>query len=212
MYAVRMANVRRAPRCTTVAWTLAKPVTPCLCTTYTKSTSSPPHSPAMLRSSLGALARRGFASGGGAREVVAAVSELRLPEPLQAREAARAGAAGGAQDAPLELPVQLAPYQALPVDGRITRHFTRGLPVVDPAGRTPQVRSHTVMYRNLLRSGPVLRPARGHCCENANPRCSPAQHAHADAAGARAVGGRGDYGLHGAAEGAHEAPLGVRAA
>ena len=126
-------------------------------------------SPAMLRSSLGALARRGLASGGGAREVVAAVSELRLPEPLHAREAARAGAAGGAQEAPLELPVQLSPYQALPVDGRITRHFTRGLPVVDPAGRTPQVRSHTAMQRNLLFSGCVVSPERGHCGENAKP-------------------------------------------
>jgi hypothetical protein len=36
--------------------------------------------------------------------------------------------------------VQLAPYQALPVDGRITRHFTRGLPVVDPASRSNEVR------------------------------------------------------------------------
>jgi hypothetical protein len=108
----------------------------------------------MMRRGLAALARRGFAAAGGpprdgaagARDVVAAVSELRLPAALQARaEAERAASRGHAADAagadaPLDLPVQLAPYQALPVDGRITRHFTRGLPVIDPAGRTQEVR------------------------------------------------------------------------
>jgi hypothetical protein len=106
----------------------------------------------MMRRGLAALARRGFAAAGGprdggagARDVVAAVSELRLPAALQARaEAERAASRGAAADAaaasePLDLPVQLAPYQALPVDGRITRHFTRGLPVIDPAGRTQEV-------------------------------------------------------------------------
>jgi hypothetical protein len=99
---------------------------------------------------LAALARRGFAGasgGGGARDVLAAVSELRLPAALQARaEAERAAGRGRAAEAAatedcLDLPVQLAPYQALPVDGRITRHFTRGLPVVDPAGRTKEARA-----------------------------------------------------------------------
>ena len=76
---------------------------------------------------------------GTARDVVAAVSELRLPEKLAGREKV-GGAATAAADLPLDrVPVQLAPYQALPVDGRITRHFTRGLPVIDPASRTPEV-------------------------------------------------------------------------
>ncbi len=97
---------------------------------------------------LAALARRGFAAAGArdgdgvAREAVAAVSELRLPPVLQKRAEAerRQRAADAAADPPLDLPVQLSPYQALPVDGRITRHFTRGLPVLDPAGRTQQAR------------------------------------------------------------------------
>jgi hypothetical protein len=77
---------------------------------------------------------------GTARDVVAAVSELRLPEKLAGREKV-GSAAAAASELPLDrVPVQLAPYQALPVDGRITRHFTRGLPVVDPASRTPEVR------------------------------------------------------------------------
>ena len=79
---------------------------------------------------------------GTARDVVAAVSELRLPEKLAGREKVGSAAAAAAADLPLDrMPVQLAPYQALPVDGRITRHFTRGLPVVDPASRTPEVRA-----------------------------------------------------------------------
>jgi hypothetical protein len=106
----------------------------------------------MFRRATAALARRGFAAGvrdtaGGARDVVAAVSELRLPAALEARaeaERAAARARGGSDEAaPVNLPVQLAPYQALPVDGRITRHFTRGLPVVDPSSRTQAVRHPT---------------------------------------------------------------------
>jgi hypothetical protein len=78
------------------------------------------------------------------RHVAAAVPELRLPAALHARaEAERAqrcadGCAANAAgaDTPLHLPgtSQLAPYQALPVDGRNTRHFTRGLPLIDAAG------------------------------------------------------------------------------
>lgn len=109
----------------------------------------PPRAITMFRLASAALARRGFAGGvrdtaGGARDVVAAVSELRLPAALEARaeaERAAARARGGADDSqPVTVPVQLAPYQALPVDGRITRHFTRGLPVVDPSSRTQAVR------------------------------------------------------------------------
>lgn len=105
---------------------------------------------------------------GTARDVVAAVSELRLPEKLAGRE--KVGSAAAAADLPLDrMPVQLAPYQALPVDGRITRHFTRGLPVVDPASRTPEVRAVWSVGTAAKPRSCRLRACRwsGHSCSNA---------------------------------------------
>ena len=93
---------------------------------------------------------------GSARDVVAAVSALPLPEKLREREkdkkAASASSATAQQPALDSVPLQLAPYQALPVDGRITRHFTRGLPVVDPASRTAEVRGQPTNLPSFARS------------------------------------------------------------
>jgi hypothetical protein len=90
---------------------------------------------------------------GSARDVVAAVSALPLPEKLREREKDKKAASATAQQPALDsVPLQLAPYQALPVDGRITRHFTRGLPVVDPASRTAEVRGQPSNSPSFARS------------------------------------------------------------
>jgi hypothetical protein len=91
---------------------------------------------------------------GSARDVVAAVSALPLPEKLREREKEHKKAASATAQQPAldSVPLQLAPYQALPVDGRITRHFTRGLPVVDPASRTAEVRGQPSNCPSFARS------------------------------------------------------------
>lgn len=75
------------------------------------------------------------AAGGDPSAVLREVESLPLPELLRARAGSLRGAAADAasSDSEMDAEAGLAPYQALPVTGKITRHIIRGLPVIEPA-------------------------------------------------------------------------------
>lgn len=107
----------------------------------------------LARRAVGLLARAArldgarclAAAGADPNVVLREVENLPLPEKLRARAASMRGAAADAAsaDTDLDAAAQLAPYQALPVTGKITRHMIRGLPVIEPtndvAGRDEKV-------------------------------------------------------------------------
>lgn len=117
----------------------------------------------LARRAAGCLLRRAAARLDGARAMAAAgadpnavlreVESLPLPEKLRQRRASMRGAAADAASAGPEedAHAQIAPYQALPVTGKITRHIIRGLPVIEPSqdvtARDEKVRLRDVAAR-----------------------------------------------------------------
>lgn len=120
----------------------------------------------LARRAAGALLRRATARLDGVRSLAAAggdptavlreVESLPLPEKLRARAGSLRGAAADAanSDPELDAAAQIAPYQALPVTGKITRHIIRGLPVIEPS-QDVTVREEKVRFdATFLRHGP----------------------------------------------------------